>query len=432
MVLMAPAGHPPIAFKVALALLVFLAAAVLSQVTLATTQDVWIAMRTDGQPGTGTQDDPYDGSTPEKFDALMQGFATIQNLGIHLTGTGPFLTYATHSWFVRAGWVISGDGMDTTTVKMVGNVAGIRGLSCITSDPNVATDSVTIKDMTIDCNWAELSLTADIGSGGEKNIKTGAITLWGSNNLVDHIRAINSYGSVANAQETFVIGLGGPRSGDGTNNVIQFCRAEQPEGNYGNPFSLGGWRSETANHLLINSRVVSCTAVGVNNGLCTGFNTGGVNFTNLKNCQIDGNTFIDCSGAAYIDTGTCEGISITNNSVTRGWMGVGLRSSALPKRKIEISGNTFWIQNRSTSATGIYVTDAHVTDLTILNNTFAFDETGLGAQQFWGIVTSPLNDAAIVNNIMSLPSFFFFNRATGTKVILSNNHQPNGSPVPGL
>src|SRR5690349_11869981 len=126
MVLMAPAGHPPLVFKLTLALLVFLAAAVLPQITLATTQDVWIAVRTDGQPGTGTQDDPYDGSTPEKFDALMQSFATTQNLGIHLTGTGPFETYARHSWFVRRGWTISGDGMDATTIKMVGNVAGIH------------------------------------------------------------------------------------------------------------------------------------------------------------------------------------------------------------------------------------------------------------------------------------------------------------------
>src|ERR1041384_7891125 len=89
MVLMACSRSLCIVSKSALVLLLLVAAAFFSPAALATTQDVWIAVRTDGQPGTGTQDDPYDGSTPEKFDALMQGFAATQNLGIHLTGTGP-------------------------------------------------------------------------------------------------------------------------------------------------------------------------------------------------------------------------------------------------------------------------------------------------------------------------------------------------------
>ena len=68
--------------------------------------------------------------------------------------------------------------------------------------------------------------------------------------------------------------------------MIQFCRAELPQGNYGNPFALAGWADSLPNHLLTNSRVVSCTAVGIKNGLATGFTSGGVNFSNLKNCQI--------------------------------------------------------------------------------------------------------------------------------------------------
>jgi len=439
MVLMACSRSLCIVSKSALVLLLLVAAAFFSPAALATTQDVWIAVRTDGQPGTGTQDDPYDGSTPEKFDALMQGFAATQNLGIHLTGTGPFQTYATHSWFVRRGWVISGDGMDTTTVQMVGNVAGIHyGLICFSSDLGVATNNVIISDMTIDCNWAELSLTADDGAGGEKNIKTAAIALAGSNNLLDHVRTINSYGSWANALESFVVLLGGPCSGDGTNNVIQFCRAEQPQGNYGNPFTLAGWRTPTANHLLTNSRVVSCTAIGVNSGLPSGFNPGGVNVCNLKNCQIDGNTFIDCTGAAYTDTGTIEGLSITNNTVVRGSLGVGLMSTVTPKGKIEISGNSFSIQNRAPPGllgAAIYVGQAAVTNITISNNTITFDTSGLGTLGFWGIHVAPVNSALVYSNVIGPidpTAYPVMNAVTGTGVILSNNRQPNGASVPGL
>jgi hypothetical protein len=418
-----------------------LASVLLAQAAWGTTQDVWIAVRTDGQPGSGTQADPYDGSTPDKFDALMQGFATMPNLGIHLMGAGPFQTYATHTWFVRSGWTISGDGMDTTIVQMVGNVAGIHhGLSCFVSDWNSETSHITISNLTIDCNWAVLSLTADTGVGGEKYIKTGAITFWGSYNVADHVRSINSYGSFANRQEQFVFFMGRPPFSTGTSNVIQYCRAEQPQGNYGLPFALAGSiGSPNDNQFgLTNSRVVGCTAVGINNGFAVGFTTGGVGFGNVKNCQIDGNTFIDCLGAAYIDTGTCEGLSITNNTVLRGWAGVSLNTAATPKGKIEISGNSFSIQNRARDGLpsfGIVQGFATVTNLTISNNTFTFDPSGHGALSFFGIGTGSLTNALISNNVIGPidpRAYVMNNTAPGTNVIIVHNTQPNGTSVPGL
>jgi hypothetical protein len=384
-------------------------------------------MRTDGLPGSGTQADPYDGSTPQKFDALMRSYYWTYNLGVHLTGLGPFRTYANHKWAARPGWVISGDGMYATTLQMAGSIAGMHyGLACISSDPNIATDNVTIRDLTIDCNWTELSATADTGTNGEKNVKTGAVILWGSNNLIDHVRSINTYGSWANLQEQFAITLAGPRSSDGTNNVMQFCRAEQPYGNYGNPFSLSGW----APYAIVNSKVISCTAVGVNTGNYTGFTSGGVNFGGVKNCVIDSNTFIDCYGAAYSDTGSCDGMRITNNVVNRGWNGVGLGSKTLPKQNIQISGNNFSIQNRNSGANGgITIAEAPITNLTISNNTILADTSGQGMLQFWGVTGQGLTSATIINNTVDSA---FYNGVTGIGIILFNNRQPNGVPAQGL
>ena len=365
--------------------------------------------------------------------------------------------------------------MVTTIVKMVGNMAGIHnGVSCFASDPGSATDNVTIRDLTVDCNWAELAFTADEGLGarsvtdavitqnsplissssaaftdvdyastltgagipvgtkilsiqdahhatmsanaivsgngvsvligGEKLAKTGAITLRGSNNLVEYVRAMNGYGSWANLLEHFLIYLAAPQSGDGTNNVIQLCRAEQPQGNYGDPFALAGW-FDGPNHLITNSRVIDCIAIGVNSNLLVGFTGGGVNVGNVEDCQVDSNTFVDCLGAAYIDAGSVEGLSVTNNTVTRGWMGVGLRNPTLPKRKIEISGNHFFLQTRDGIAGGIYVSDGLATDLTISNNIFTCDAGGTGEQQFWGIVAAAVNDVLVSNNVMTLPNF---------------------------
>jgi hypothetical protein len=350
------------------------------------------------------------------------------NLGVHLTGAGPFRTYVNHQWHVRPGWVISGDGMYATTLQLTGNAAGIHyGLKCIASDPNMATDNVTIRDLTIDCNWAELSTTADTGNSGEKNISTGAVILWGSNNLLDHVRSINTFGSWANLQEQFVMTLSGPRNADGANNVIQFCRAEQPNGNYGNPFSLSGW---IPSYVIKNSKVISCTAVGVNTGTHAGFTSGGVNFGGVKDCVIDSNTFIDCYGAAYSDTGSCDGLQITNNVVTRGWGGVGLGSKLFPKKNVQISGNTFSIQNRHDGANaGITVAEAPITNLTISNNSILSDPTGLGWSQYWGVTAQGVTTAVITDNVVDA---VFYNGVTGTGLTFSNNRHPDGTPAAGL
>src|SRR5207253_10094968 len=98
-------------------------------------------------------------------------------------------------WVLQPGLVISGDGMYNTTVQLTGNVTGMRGVTAFVSDSNVSTDNVTIRDLTLDCNWAELSQTADIGTNGEKKITVTAVGIYGSNNLIERVRSINSYGS---------------------------------------------------------------------------------------------------------------------------------------------------------------------------------------------------------------------------------------------
>ena len=37
-------------------------------------QEVWIGLRNDGKDGAGSQADPRDGSTQEKFDSVLAGF----------------------------------------------------------------------------------------------------------------------------------------------------------------------------------------------------------------------------------------------------------------------------------------------------------------------------------------------------------------------
>lgn len=54
--------------------------------------NIWIAVRTDGRAGSGTLNDPYDGSTATKFDAVMSSLS--QYTRVHL-GPGTFQTTGT-------------------------------------------------------------------------------------------------------------------------------------------------------------------------------------------------------------------------------------------------------------------------------------------------------------------------------------------------
>ena len=199
-------------------------------------------------------------------------------------------------------------------------------------------------------------------------------------------------------------------------------------------YGCAGWANTVPFHLITNSKVLSCYAAGANNGLESSFTTGGVNLANVKDCQIDGNTFVDCFGAAYIDTGSVDGLHVTNNSVVRGWFGVGLSSSAVPKQNIDISGNTFLIQNRVSGGAsyGIYLGYGTTTGVTIRNNSIQFDRSGGGLLSYWGISASQLATADVSGNIIDLSDYPVYDSATGSGVTMSNNRTPNGSLVPGL
>ena len=401
-------------------------------VTTAPSVNVWISKRTDGVAGTGTQADPFDGSTQAQFDEVMSGIPA--NTWIHL-GPGTFRTSVTKPWWVKPGWVVEGAGMDQTTVQLTGNVAGKHtNVVCFESSPNVSSDYIVLRDLTCDANWAELSATADTGLNGEKNIKTGALALYGSNNLVQRVRSINTYGSWPNKQEQFAILVVGPRTGDGTGNVIDSCKAELPQGTYGSPFALHGWTNSLPHHLITNSKVVACTVNGVNNGQHSGFTSGGVNLSNVKDCEIDRNTFTDCFAVAYIDTGSVDGLRITNNTLIRGWLGVGMSSWVAPKQGIEIRNNNFLIQTRIVGGAsyGMVIGYGPTSNVTIDSNTITFDLTGAGLKDFWGIAASGLNNATITNNTIGFAYFVVNNSASGTNVITWNNLQTDGTPAPGL
>jgi hypothetical protein len=132
--------------------------------------EIWVsATRGDGK-GKGTQVDPFDGSTPTKLDQLLNSYYTAgtENLHVHL-GPGTFQTRVLpeNGWHPRSGWTIEGAGIGTTVLQAApANLAGVHyDLEIIKSDFKNAVNGVTIKDLTLDCNWTVLAPTADAGAG---------------------------------------------------------------------------------------------------------------------------------------------------------------------------------------------------------------------------------------------------------------------------
>jgi len=397
------------------AVLLFLAVAILN----GPTNEVWIAIRTDSKPGTGTQKDPYDGSTMERFDAVMAAIPPW-NL-IHL-GPGTFRTNIRHTWQVRTGWVVSGQGK-YTTVQLGGNAHGLNaGYTCFSNYFwDSAADYVVIRDLVCDANWAEISLTADTGAGGEKNICTGAIGVGGSYDLFERIHSINTFGSWANAREQFAIAMLGAGAG-GVGDVIQFCRVDHVKGNYGAPYALFN---------VSKSRVTHSFAQGINNGLNGGFPTGGVNLALAYDCEISFNTFIDCS-AGYHDTAPVKRLKVIGNVVIRGGFGF-IDNSVNDDTDFEIRLNYFEIQNRVVGGASYGIGNTQnrpAINWKIKDNTIVRSPApGKGYAEIRGISLAGASQPGtkIISNIVDDTDT---NYAQGA--IRSGNRDSDGNVVPGL
>jgi hypothetical protein len=170
--------------------------------------NVFIAYRTDSVKGTGTQADPWDGSTSTKFDAIMNSLSA--NTTVHLgptTSTNLFQTTgfwansdgSTGSgWQPKTGMKIVGSGIDVTTLKLTGAAdpaTGTRHYFAIGHALSSSTiDYFEVSDLTIDCNLAQT---------GTK-FACGAVRVLGNHARVRRVKVIN-WGKKTAGPDCFVI-----------------------------------------------------------------------------------------------------------------------------------------------------------------------------------------------------------------------------------
>jgi hypothetical protein len=171
--------------------------------------DVWIAWRTDGLGGSGTLNDPYDGSTQAKFDSVIST-KVGPNTRVHL-GPGTFLTRGysdevSGGWQIQAGMKIIGSGMDVTTLRLADAQTGgtaarlfAIGHALTTGDPaqpNLV-DLAEVCDLTVDCNLA--------GQSGTQ-VACGAVRLMGNHVKVSRVKA-KKWGTKTSSKPCYVIAV---------------------------------------------------------------------------------------------------------------------------------------------------------------------------------------------------------------------------------
>jgi len=199
--------------------------------------NIWIAKRTDGIGGSGTLNDPYDGSTATKFDTLMRDVVGI-NTCVHL-GPGTFDTAGYYDgitgtyWQAKSGVRIVGSGIDVTTLKLVNTAATTQRVYAIGHPLSSSTvDFFEVSDLTVDCNLSGVSGTTSTA---------GAVRVMGNHSRVVRVK-VKNWGNKSTGTPRFVMAM---LTGDPSNNVtgvvncgIEECIALSPHSSAVGPMTV--------------------------------------------------------------------------------------------------------------------------------------------------------------------------------------------------
>jgi hypothetical protein len=134
---------------------------------------VFIAIRNDDVIGSGTLENPYNGSNDTRLDGILRDLSKIpENMTIRF-GPGTFRTKGNgvnpkeFGFSVRSGQRFIGAGMYQTTIQLVKTAIGTNvgqpyATGEVFTNPGVPVADVEISDLTIDCNGWRQPRTGDI------------------------------------------------------------------------------------------------------------------------------------------------------------------------------------------------------------------------------------------------------------------------------
>ena len=366
-------------------------------------EDVWIAVRTDGRDGKGSQVDPRDGSTPEKFDGILAQYrqAEASDLTIHVW-PGVYQTRGNAAWTLFTGWRIIGAGMADTTIKLASLT---NADTMVISGTGAGRQEVC--DLTLDGNYQNLPWAK-----GVHNIS--GIQLRGAGSAIRCVRVLNAGGD---GDDFCVISI----SGNSGNCLIENGLVEKPATAFGNETGIAiGEACHPDNAAkpvlakggkLLNNTVTGCqrayTADSVD-GLVVANNRATAcgygwhqSAPRQANVLIAHNEFLGCKYGGII-------------------MGEALAESH--SRDVEISGNTIEVETSGT-ALGLF-------NRSIENIVFRFNRvktvSGLGKAVS---ISAPVGKVALKDNVFDLRMYMDIK---SKNVAWNGNRSPAGLELRGV
>lgn len=269
---------------------------------------VWIGIRQDGLPGSGTRHDPYDGSTPERFDAILGKYwkSGVEGLKVNIlpgtyrtlgnSGYIPGLRDPGDGWRCRSGWTIRGAGMDKTILVLhrihkhpSEDIYG--GVVIATTDSSV--ERVLVEDLTVNCNHDQI--------GNAKSTEAG-VSLGGSRHTIRRVRVENVAGL---GHEGFPIGIG-CWGRDSSRNLIENCHIRGWKGGAGGSITI-------ANNNNNGREPISYTSGTIQNNLVEGTHIAYGGWA-MRNVIFRNNKAKDCAYGVNIDSWNNENVLFENNS----------------------------------------------------------------------------------------------------------------------
>jgi len=297
--------------------------------------DVWIAHRKDGIKGTGTINDPYDGSTDERFDGIMASLPQNVPVRVHLGPSSPAEPFQTKgfslsstgtpnaspAWQPRPGMKIVGSGKDVTflQLKLPGTPTANNHYFAIGAPTTAPVDFLEVSDLTIDCN---------LPSGS--SVACGAIRVMGNHVRIQRVKCVN-WGSRTTAQCGFVVALiiADPDSGS---SVVQADDARIEECIAVEPSDHNNVANAVVNIFHIGGRELTDTAV-------TFFGRGPF----IRNCFVDCDSPTPASPATEfraLSMGGCQGGIVEANQI-HNTQYAGPYQQRINTREIIVRNNTF-------------------------------------------------------------------------------------------
>jgi parallel beta-helix repeat protein len=294
-------------------------------------REIWIGQRSDGKKGRGTAEDPFDGSTQQKFDKLLRGYwwRGVKDLTVHISagtfetvGNGdyvPGLTNGVEGWRCNSGWTIIGAGRELTVLKIIKNFTGPDDVvgTCGISSSDSGVNNVTIQDLTVDCNFDAI--------GTNRSRDTG-VSLQGSNHTIRRVTVKNVSGL---GGESFPIAIGGVNV-NSSKNLIEECTITGWKGGMGGSITIANNMRNMeppytyTSGLVRNNRVfgthIGYGGWGMKNVTFSGNIAEGcsygVNIDSLKNSKVSflNNQFMDCRNYGLVLT-NCANFKIQGNTV---------------------------------------------------------------------------------------------------------------------